>query len=465
MTRLRGFVDRIDKMLMMGWAIDEDDPAARPEIQIVQGDEPAITLVPRFDFPTLRASLDLPPADVRPLYAWRLWFPLSNGIRPDLPFSIVFRATGATLVHGAERAIPLVENIDPVAQRDLETAVLITPAYAVGTEDIHVALNVADPRGPAARPVTAGSAALAPIGRTGPLLFGRPADRYETVITRQALAAAPDGKMRIGVALDEPDLTPHAQLDARIHSIYLPRTALDRNRLSAPLPEDANIHRVSGPASNQHSYLIGGATTFCQLDAIARHHAGKPLRAIDCVVDWGVGCGRVIRQFWEDAPAQSPMPRLIGLDIDPVNVDWCRAHLAKFASFDLLALDGFALPSGSVDLLYGISVMTHLSEHHQHLWLAEIRRILRPGGIAVLTVHGEGDNYREVGGIPLPFVEKFGFFDGIADTAIGKERSDYYRATYHARGYIRDNWTRYFTILDIFVMANAFTQDIVVLRK
>ncbi len=223
------------------------------------------------------------------------------------------------------------------------------------------------------------------------------------MITRKALAATPDGKLRIGIALDDPELTPRAQLDARIHSVYLPRTVLDRNRLSAPLPEDANIHRVSGPASNQHHYLIGGATTFCQLDAIVRHDASKPIRAIGTVVDWGVGCGRVMRQFWEDAPAQMPMPRLIGLDIDPVNVDWCRAHLAKFASFDLLALDGFALPPG--------------------------------------------------------------FFDGTADSAIGEERSEYYRATYHARSYIRDNWSRYFTILDIFVMANAFTQNFVVLRK
>ena len=465
MTKLRGFVDRIDKMLIMGWAIDEDDPAARPEIQIIQGHEPAITLVPRFPFPSLRAALDLAPSVAPPLYAWRLWLPLSNGIRPDLPFSIVLRATGVALVHGAGCRIPLFERIDPAAQRNLETAVLITEACAVGANDIHVALNVADPRGPAARPVTAGTAPLAPQGRIGPLLFGRSADRYETVITRKALAAAPDGKLRIGVALDDPELTPRAQLDARVHSVYLPRTALDRNRLSAPLPEDANIHRVSGPASNQHHYLIGGATTFCQLDAITRHYAGKPIRAIGTVVDWGVGCGRVMRQFWEDAPAQAPMPRLIGLDIDPVNVDWCRAHLAKFASFDLLALDGFALPTGSVDLLYGISVMTHLSEHHQHLWLAEIRRILRPGGIAILTVHGEGVNYSQIESILLPFVEKFGFFDGTADTAIGEERSEYYRATYHARGYIRDNWSRYFTILDIFVMANAFTQDFVVLRK
>jgi len=156
---------------------------------------------------------------------------------------------------------------------------------------------------------------------------------------------------------------------------------------------------------------------------------------------------------------------VIGIDIDEVNVAWCTEHLRGHGEYRLGGLAGFDLPDGSVDLLYGISVMTHLSEHHQHLWLREIRRVLRPGGCAILTINGEPKIYLEPQMVSLPFVEKFGFFDGIPDARIGEERDTYYRATYHRRDYLRHNWGEYFEIVDVIPSANAFRQDFVVLRR
>ena len=40
------------------------------------------------------------------------------------------------------------------------------------------------------------------------------------------------------------------------------------------------------------------------------------------------------------------------------------------------------------DLIYAISVFTHLTEELGRAWIAELRRLLRPGGLLMFTVHG-----------------------------------------------------------------------------
>jgi hypothetical protein len=42
-------------------------------------------------------------------------------------------------------------------------------------------------------------------------------------------------------------------------------------------------------------------------------------------------------------------------------------------------------------LLYAFSIFTHLSLPTQREWLGEFSRILRPGGFAVISVHGDAD--------------------------------------------------------------------------
>jgi SAM-dependent methyltransferase len=254
----------------------------------------------------------------------------------------------------------------------------------------------------------------------------------------------------------------------KLRTLWIPSTIFKPEKLVASVPDEENIARVSGIASGLR-YQIGGATTFIQLNEISKRYFGCTLDKFGTVVDWGVGCARVMRQFWEAGPAiglgLSESQSIIGLDIDPINIEWCKANMGKKGRYDLLSLHGFNLDKCSVDFLYGISVMTHLTEHNQHLWLDEIARIVKPGGCIVLTVHGEFSYYRHPRMIATPFVERLGFFDSSPDAAIGKERDTYYRATFHAREYIRKHWTRDFEILDFIAVANAFHQDFVVMRR
>jgi SAM-dependent methyltransferase len=96
------------------------------------------------------------------------------------------------------------------------------------------------------------------------------------------------------------------------------------------------------------------------------------------VLDFGCGCGRVARH----------LPGVDGCDYNPALVEWCRENLP--GEFRVNALEPPApYEEESYDLVYAISVLTHLTERLAEAWVAEWRRILRPGGHLLVTTHGD----------------------------------------------------------------------------
>ena len=112
---------------------------------------------------------------------------------------------------------------------------------------------------------------------------------------------------------------------------------------------------------------------------------GKGIEPRQSVLDFGCGCGRtllwLIRQF--------PDTRFHGTDVDAEAIEWCRRNLGS-AEFRVNSpLPPLSYDDEQFDLIYALSVFTHLSDAHQRSWLPELRRILRRGGTLLLTVHGE----------------------------------------------------------------------------
>jgi SAM-dependent methyltransferase len=111
---------------------------------------------------------------------------------------------------------------------------------------------------------------------------------------------------------------------------------------------------------------------------------GRDIEAMEDILDFGCGCGRVIR-WWKDLSTVS----VNGCDFDPELVAWCETNL-PFASFRVNDLEP-PLPyeDDSFDLVYSISVFTHLPVAIQRAWSQELRRVLRPGGLALVTLMGD----------------------------------------------------------------------------
>ncbi|MBA4186974.1 MAG: hypothetical protein C0467_03050 [Planctomycetaceae bacterium] len=235
--------------------------------------------------------------------------------------------------------------------------------------------------------------------------------------------------------------------------------------LQIALPDTKRRYRVIGSES-EDMFSLGGFTDFMRMNALLEDRFQFGYRDCQRILDWGCGCGRVARYF-----ATVPGVDFHGGDIDPDNVSWCHDNL-KFGTFHHLPLHPpTRLAEGSFDLVYGISVFTHLRENVQFSWLQELNRILKPGGIALATIHGPTTmNYAmmpaEHHRLITQRIETEGFVITASNDQIDDvvEDKDYYVNVAHSRNYIRKQWGQTFEVVDI-LPGFIWTHDLVVLRK
>jgi SAM-dependent methyltransferase len=141
---------------------------------------------------------------------------------------------------------------------------------------------------------------------------------------------------------------------------------------------------VAGPAAADLDFFLrtGAENAALIRDALAGD--GARIEDARAVLDFGCGCGRVIRHWHglEDAEVQ-------GCDIDERQIAWCRANL-PFARFFLNRLEPPLEPADAAfDVAYSFSVFTHLPEELQQAWMAELARVIRPGGHLLFSTQGE----------------------------------------------------------------------------
>lgn len=226
-----------------------------------------------------------------------------------------------------------------------------------------------------------------------------------------------------------------------------------------PLPPPALRFRVGGSFDPATFLRIGG--TCAEAIREAARAAGTDMAACRAVLDFSCGCGRVTRHFRGLGPA------LHGADIDGEAIAWCRENLAGLADF---RRTGFEPPlpyaDGQFDLVYVVSLFTHLDERLQDLWLAEIARILAPGGLLVATLHG-AYSQRYLPAAEAAQMAQSGFVFQIGQTGRLKLDGlpDYYQAAYHSHSYVRAHWGRWLKPILFRERGMNDDQDLVVLRK
>jgi SAM-dependent methyltransferase len=149
-----------------------------------------------------------------------------------------------------------------------------------------------------------------------------------------------------------------------------------------PMPPRDLAMAVAGTAGQRWFSQQGREDADRLLDLARAHGVGVGVAGPVDVLDFGCGCGRIARWVAPEVVAAGGV--FYGSDLNRRLIAWCSKHLpGRYLPNRLQPpLD---LPTGSVDLVYALSVLTHLTEVTTVGWLAEIRRILRPGGIALLT--------------------------------------------------------------------------------
>ena len=130
------------------------------------------------------------------------------------------------------------------------------------------------------------------------------------------------------------------------------------------------------------AYIAGGRA---EVDAMlgTLSEAGADTGELMRILDFGCAEGRILR-FLDDSHRE-----LWGVDVNAARIAWAQQHLTPpLRLATTTTAPHLPFSDGYFDLVYAVSVFTHISELAD-AWFLELLRIVRPGGHVYLTIHDE----------------------------------------------------------------------------
>jgi ubiquinone/menaquinone biosynthesis C-methylase UbiE len=160
------------------------------------------------------------------------------------------------------------------------------------------------------------------------------------------------------------------------------------------LPPDFYLYETFNLNYNKF-YTEGKPTAKWLLNYISEF---KDLKNLS-ILDWGCGTGRILRHL---PTILDNSNSCYGTDYNKKYVKWCSENLEgiEFKNNDLEP--SLVFKNSSMDVIYGISIFTHLSEKLHFSWMNELVRVLKNNGILFLTTHGDAHRFKL-----LPKEQKF----------------------------------------------------------
>ncbi|HTY03052.1 MAG TPA: class I SAM-dependent methyltransferase [Rhodocyclaceae bacterium] len=246
-----------------------------------------------------------------------------------------------------------------------------------------------------------------------------------------------------------------------------------------PVPPNSTMRSTSSRTIRH--YFESGIRTSTPIITAASIH-GIDLSGNCRVLDFGCGVGRQLLHFTANLPNLS----LFACDVNARSIAYIRK---TFPQVDCHVND-FQPPlryeDRTFDLIYSVSIFSHLTYADQAVWLSELARVLRDDGLCCLTVMGrhaldrwpgfesqeravaqqalaeQGSYYK---GAPKPqhqrWVERISKF---GSNLVGIDAD--YGDTFYSAAYICEKWNNAnFSVLSVVPGVIDNLQDLVVLKR
>lgn len=227
---------------------------------------------------------------------------------------------------------------------------------------------------------------------------------------------------------------------------------------------------------NEVAYWFSGLSDFLYLETLAENH-GIEIKAF---FDFACSSGRVARHFLVNKEKTT----VYGTDMFANYIQWLVRNFPDRGTFFQNSIAPHApLEDNSVDFVYGGSIFSHLDEF-ETAWLMEIRRILRPGGMAFLTILSDRTWEHLTDGADMVHfltqnkhtsllagtepIDRDFLFQKMPQERVILRNTDnpYFNVhTFLDRNYVRRTWGRIMNVVDIIEKAHGPDADAVVLVK
>ncbi len=206
---------------------------------------------------------------------------------------------------------------------------------------------------------------------------------------------------------------------------------------------------------------------------------GRPLEPDRMLLDFGCGWGRMTRFFIKDVAPRN----LRGADVSASFIALCRTHMPGLGFSVIEPAPPSPYASETFDVICAYSVFSHLSEAAGARWIEEFARILKPGGVLVVTTRGrdfialcrglhghtDGDRYREflAGAFPDPAEASYDA-GRFLYAAYGPDLAGYgpdYGEAIVPRAHVERAWSRFLQLREFVDDRERLQQALIVMQK
>jgi len=211
--------------------------------------------------------------------------------------------------------------------------------------------------------------------------------------------------------------------------------AIVRANPEKPFPPYRLLYETTSGVDYPLFYEVGRQLADHIHKLASSHVEGK----LSSICEWGCGLGRVIMHM----PQLSRPEELqaFGTDYNESAIAWAKAHLPEVDFRPNQLEPPLPFEENHFDCLYSTSVYTHLSEKAHYDWLKENLRVVRPGGVVIMTTHG----------------------DAFAEKLLPKERAQYDAGQLVVRGSMKEGSRLFCAFHSPRFMRDVFLRDLKVL--
>lgn len=149
-----------------------------------------------------------------------------------------------------------------------------------------------------------------------------------------------------------------------------------------PPPRNSHIRKTGGRWLVQ--YHQAGIRSYLPIATMALAN-GVDLNGGARVLDFGCGVGRQLGHFVKRYPRAS----YAACDVDADMIAFIRKAFPGVDAYANQFRPPLKWTDAAFDLTYTVSTFSHFSPDDVAVWLAELARVLRPGGLLMITTEGE----------------------------------------------------------------------------
>jgi SAM-dependent methyltransferase len=144
-----------------------------------------------------------------------------------------------------------------------------------------------------------------------------------------------------------------------------------------------HLRPMQAPSDALYTYLVAGDRMTGEVEGVLRDH-GRELARLDSFLEFACGYGRFTRFL----VTRLDPSRVTVADIDPAAVDFVRETFGVSGFYSTQSADDLG-DQGPFEVVFVASLFSHLGIEHWRAWLQRLYRLLAPGGLLILSTHGD----------------------------------------------------------------------------